>query len=119
MTIRTQLELPENRRTKIVATLGPACEDDAIIAQLIEVGVNVFRLNVSHGTRDGHRVLYERVRATADRLASPVAVFADLCGPKTRTGRFKEDQIVLHDDAPVVVTTRDVLGEGGLIPSQY
>lgn len=119
MAIKTQLDLLKNRRTKIVATLGPSCADEETIAQLVSAGVNVFRLNMSHGNQASHRELYDRVRATATRLEMPVAIFADLCGPKIRTGLFKEEQIELKAGEHVVVTTRDVTGAPGLIPSQY
>ncbi len=107
------------RRTKIVATLGPASREPETMVQLIEAGVNVFRLNMSHGTHDDHRVVYERVRAAARQCQRHVAVLADLCGPKIRVGEFPEGAIELEGGTKVTVTTRDVLGAPGLIPSQY
>jgi pyruvate kinase len=112
-------ELLKRRRTKIVATVGPASRDAAIIEQLIRAGVNVFRLNMSHGNHEDHRTAYERVRAAATRLGEPIAVLVDLCGPKIRVGRFAQGKIDLAEGSRVVITTRDVLGEPGLIPSQY
>jgi pyruvate kinase len=105
------------RRTKIVATAGPASREPAMLVALIEAGVNVFRLNLSHGDQAEHRLVYERIRAAA--AGRPVAVLADLCGPKIRVGRFAGGRITLSPGQPVTVTTRDVLGEPGLIPSQY
>ena len=61
------------RRTKIVATLGPSSEDESTIAALINAGANIFRLNMSHGTHEGHRKVYERVRAAAKDAQRPVA----------------------------------------------
>lgn len=119
MAIKTQLDLLHSRKTKIVATLGPASSEAKTIRALMEAGVNVFRLNMSHGQHEAHRTTYETVRALAKELNNPIAVFADLCGPKIRTGRFADDQIVLQSGAQVCVTTRDVPGEDGLIPSQY
>jgi pyruvate kinase len=109
----------KQRRTKIVATLGPASSDAAVIQQLIKAGVNVFRLNFSHGDHASHRLAYERVRAASSALGELVAVLADLCGPKIRVGQFAGGQTELAPSARVVVTTRDVLGGAGLIPSQY
>jgi pyruvate kinase len=111
--------LLKRRRTKIVATVGPASHDPAVLEALVRAGANVFRLNLSHGSHDDHRAAYERVRAAADAVGEPVAVLADLCGPKIRVGRFAGGRVELTADQVVTVTTRDVLGEPGLIPSQY
>jgi pyruvate kinase len=109
----------KRRRTKIVATLGPASRDPATVAALIRAGVDVFRLNLSHGDHADHRAAYERVRAAAAEAGEPVAVLADLCGPKIRVGRFAQGQVELAAGGRVTVTTRDVVGGAGLIPSQY
>ncbi len=119
MTIVTQLELLKKRRTKIIATLGPATSDSDSIRRLLSAGANIFRLNMSHGKHTDHRETYNHIRRIATELKEPIAVLADLCGPKIRTGNFSDDSIQLENDAIVTVTTRDVLGEPGLIPSQY
>ncbi|TVO77832.1 pyruvate kinase [Sedimenticola selenatireducens] len=119
MGIKTELDLLHSRRTKIVATLGPSSNDAAIIRQLIESGVNVFRMNMSHGSHEDHEATYEKVRSIANELNNPIAIFADLCGPKIRTGLFKNGQITLTTDSTITVTTRDITGEAHLIPSQY
>ncbi len=107
------------RRTKIIATLGPASGSAAAIEKLIKAGANVFRLNLSHGDHDSHRQLFERVRRCAKNLKQPVAILMDLCGPKIRVGSFVDGQIELLEDETVTVTCRNVKGEAGLIPSQY
>ncbi|MBN1608206.1 MAG: pyruvate kinase, partial [Polyangiaceae bacterium] len=109
----------KHRRTKIVVTLGPASNDREVIEQLIAAGANVVRLNMSHGTHDEHRERFMRVRAAAEKLAASVAIFADLCGPKIRVGRFVGGRITLTSGDRVVVTTRQVHGGPGLIVSQY
>ena len=76
--------LLKRRRTKIIATIGPSSGDPAVIERLIAVGVNIFRLNLSHGDHAVHRTSYERIRSVAARLGEPVAVLADLGGPKIR-----------------------------------
>jgi pyruvate kinase len=111
--------LLKRRRTKIVATLGPASSDLDVLDRMIRAGVNVFRLNMAHGDHAIHQIACERVRATAAQIGEPVALLADLGGPKIRVGRFAEGQINLAPAAKVTVTTRDVLGGPGLIPSQY
>ena len=108
-----------HRRTKIIATVGPTSRDPAVLTQLIQAGVNVFRLNLSHGDHADHRTAFENIRAAAAGLKKHIAVLADLCGPKIRVGRFQGGHIALEKGQRVLVTTRDVVGEPGLIPSQY
>lgn len=119
MSIDTEVKLLALRRTKIVATLGPASNDAGTIARLIQAGVNVFRLNMSHGEHAGHRETFECVRRLAREASRHIAILADLAGPKIRVGRFAGGSVVLELGDKVTVTTRDVLGEPGLIPSQY
>jgi pyruvate kinase len=109
----------KRRRTRIVATVGPASQEMGVLEELIRAGVDVFRLNLSHGDHNGHRAVYQRIRAASSRTGEPVAVLADLCGPKIRVGRFRDGHIDLAAGERVTVTTRDVVGEPGLIPSQY
>lgn len=119
MPIKTRVELLKRRRTKIVATLGPSSSAPDMIAKLITAGVNVFRLNMSHGDHDFHRETFQHIKNLREQMSEPVAVLADLSGPKIRTGRFKNDSIELQPEKPVTVTTRNITGESGLIPSQY
>ena len=119
MSINTQIKLLEKRRTKIIATLGPASSDPELIRQLIRAGVNIFRQNMSHGDHPTHKRTYALIREAAQDLRQPIGIMADLCGPKIRTGKFKEGSIDLNNNDSVIVTTRDVEGRPGLIPSQY
>lgn len=119
MPIRTDVYRLQRRRTKIVATLGPASSAPDLIEALIGAGVDVFRLNLSHGDHAGHRKVHRRVRKTAERVGKSVGILADLCGPKIRVGRFPDGEIFLEEGAEVTVTTRQVAGEPGLIPSRY
>src|SRR5262245_18791530 len=96
------------RRTKIVATIGPASREPAVLEELLRAGVNVFRLNLSHGSHDEHRENLRRIRAAAAGLREPVAVLADLCGPKIRVGRFPGGNVTLTEGQTVTITTRDV-----------
>lgn len=119
MAITTQINLLKYRRTKIVATVGPGSSGPEMLAKLIEAGVNVFRLNMSHGEHAAHTEAYHHIRRLSIEMDRSVGILADLCGPKIRTGKFKGDGITLIKDESVVITMRDVLGEQGLIPSQY
>lgn len=91
------------RRTKIVATLGPATESEEQLTKLIEAGVNVVRLNFSHGDADDHRIRAERIRTIAARLGRSVAILGDLQGPKIRIGRFQNGKIHLPDGADFIL----------------
>lgn len=86
--------LKNKRRTKIVCTLGPACAGDVLL-KLIKAGMNVARLNFSHGTLAEHEAWIHRVRQTAADLQQPVAILQDLAGPKLRVGAFPDGQVTL------------------------
>ncbi|MCO4763526.1 MAG: pyruvate kinase [Myxococcales bacterium] len=109
----------KHRRTRIVATVGPASASEAVLRRLVDAGVNVFRLNFSHGDHDSHGALYSRIRAITAGVASPVAILADLCGPKIRVGYFPDGAIALTPGTTITITTRAVPGAPGLIPSEY
>jgi pyruvate kinase len=85
------------RRTKIVATVGPASQSEKILAALIEAGVNVFRLNFSHGDIEQHATVANRIRKQASLLGCYVGILADLQGPKIRIGSFRDGSIALSE----------------------
>jgi len=91
------------RRTKIVATLGPASDREGVLEAMIAAGVDVVRLNFSHGSPDDHRQRLTRVREIADRLGRSVAALGDLQGPKIRIARFAEGAVELAEGAPFVL----------------
>src|SRR4051812_29697725 len=80
-------------RTKIVATIGPASRAPAVLRQLIAAGVNVFRLNFSHGTHEEHTTVLADIRAASREAGRHVAVLQDLCGPKMRLGPLPGDLV--------------------------
>ena len=101
---------PAPRATKIVATLGPASSDPEVLERMLRAGVNVVRVNFSHGTADEHAATVHRVREIANRIGRSVGVLADLQGPKIRIGKFTDDKITL---APGDSFTFDVDGAPG------
>jgi len=105
--------------TKIVATLGPASSSEKMLHQLITAGVSVFRLNFSHGDLDDKAKLIGRIRAIADSFSRPIAILGDLQGPKIRVGVFKDGGIELRPGEEVIVTSRKVAGEAGIVPTIY
>jgi len=104
------------RRTKIVCTIGPATGSAAVIEQLIKAGMNVARLNLSHGTYQEHARHIKTVRRLSRRLSTPVAILMDLPGPKYRTGKLKDGPVRLKKGAEVVLTTRQVEGDERVVP---
>lgn len=104
------------RRTKIVCTIGPATGSVRVIEQLIRSGMNIARLNLSHGTHSEHRRYTRNIRRVSQRLGIDVGILMDLPGPKYRTGKLKGGQAVLKRGAEVVLTTRNVEGDATLVP---
>ena len=108
------------RRTKIVCTIGPATESEERLEQLMHAGMNVARLNFSHGTQQEHKRVIERVRALSLRLGYAVAILQDLQGPKIRTGALQDGKpITLVDGTQVTITTRDTVGNAQIISTTY
>ena len=99
-------------KTKIICTIGPASRDPEVLAKLMEAGMNVARLNFSHGTHAEHAALIHDIREISGRLGLPVAILQDLAGPKIRTAKLRDrDTITLVAGAPFTLTNRDVPGD--------
>ena len=99
------------RKTKIVCTLGPACDDEEILNQMILTGMNVARFNFSHGTHEQHKERLERLRKVCKELDMPVALLCDTKGPEIRTGTFKEKEVPLEAGSEVVIRHEDIVGD--------
>ena len=100
-----------DRRTKIVCTLGPASSDQETIRNLIEAGMDVARMNFSHGTHEEHRERVERVRRAAQDAGRVVSILQDLQGPKIRVGQMKDGSVMLREGQDLIITT-DPIEEG-------
>lgn len=107
------------RRTKIVATVGPACDGDEQLAGLLEAGVDVFRLNFSHGTHDTHAETLTRIRRVAREGGHRVAVMQDLSGPKIRTGPLDGPPLVLEPGGELTISAGDSAGGPGQVFTPY
>ncbi|MGB3827484.1 MAG: pyruvate kinase [Ornithinimicrobium sp.] len=99
------------RRAKIVCTLGPAVDTQELVTSLVTAGMDVARLNMSHGEHADHQRRYDMVRTAGDEVGRAVAVLADLQGPKIRTARFASGPITLSEGDRFTITTRDVAGD--------
>src|ERR1035437_10058441 len=108
-----------SRKAKIVATLGPASSTLEMIARLMNAGVDVFRLNFSHGDSAQKLEIIKSIRMVSNRIGRQAGILADLQGPKIRTGVMAGGAMLLTKGQDVIVTTRNVLGEGGVIPTIY
>ncbi|GAC1361374.1 MAG: pyruvate kinase [Ktedonobacteraceae bacterium] len=108
------------RRTKIVCTIGPASNSEERLEQLMKAGMNVARLNFSHGTQQEHAVVIERIRTISTRLSCAIAILQDLQGPKIRTGLLEDHKpITLVHDTKVTITIRDIPGTSEIISTTY
>jgi pyruvate kinase len=108
------------RKAKILATLGPASRDQAVIESLIQAGANGVRINMSHGTREEKADDIKRARAAAKKLNRPLAVLVDLSGPKIRTRQLKDGQpVTLNAGDLFILTTRDILGDETQVATNY
>ncbi len=107
------------RSTKIVATLGPASSDLATLTRLVEAGVNVVRLNFSHGTADDHRKRVETLRTVMHNLGCTVGILADLQGPKIRIGKFAGSKIDLKPGAAFILDANCTLGNSTRVGLDY
>ncbi|HUC58180.1 MAG TPA: pyruvate kinase [Streptosporangiaceae bacterium] len=102
-----------SRRAKIVCTLGPASSSQSEVSRLVRAGMDVARLNMSHGTHEQHRAAYDAVRAAGDETGHSVGVLVDLQGPKIRLGTFADGPVMLLPGAEFTITAEDVPGTAG------
>jgi pyruvate kinase len=99
------------RRTKIVCTIGPATASTAKMEELLRAGMDVARLNLSHGTREDHESYIRAVRQAASTAKAPAAILLDIPGPKIRTGKVMGKEVMLKEGSEFTLTTRDVEGD--------
>ncbi|OGR25254.1 MAG: pyruvate kinase [Desulfuromonadales bacterium GWD2_54_10] len=107
------------RKTKIVATVGPVSSSPEMIQRLMKAGVDIFRLNFSHGENSQKLELIQVIRLVSDKLGRQAGILADLQGPKIRTGKMAGDGMALVKGQEVLITTDEVLGADGVIPTIY
>ena len=103
------------KHTKIVCTIGPASNNRTILSQMVRSGMNVARLNFSHGTHEEHRETIELMQSVSDELGVPVAILQDIAGPKMRIGRVEGERATLNTDDRITLTTKDMLSTGRVV----
>ncbi|MFT6563631.1 MAG: pyruvate kinase [Actinomycetes bacterium] len=107
------------RRAKIVCTLGPATSEPDVVEELVLAGMDVARINLSHGDYPDHQEAIDSVRAATDKTGRGVAVLADLQGPKIRLGRFAEGPVTLNVGDEFIITTDDISGDATRASTTY
>ncbi len=118
--LRAEPSSASSRRAKIIATIGPASNSESMLRDLLRLGMDVARLNFSHGTHDDHARNIERIRRAARKEGCTVCILQDLQGPKIRTGRLKgHEPVLLKTGTRVTITARDVLGTADLIATTF
>lgn len=106
-------------KTKIICTIGPSSNSPDIIRELVINGMNVARLNFSHGTHEEHRKVIDIIRAVSEELDKPVAILQDLCGPKIRVGKIREPGIRLEPGQRFALTNKEVEGTEKRVSVSY
>ena len=107
------------KKTKIVATIGPASESEEILRELFLNGLNVCRLNFSHGNHEEHKIRIDNIKKVRKEMGLPIGIMLDTKGPEIRLGDFKEGTIELELGDIFTLTTRDILGDEGIVNVSY
>ena len=109
----------QDHKTKIVCTLGPASEDREVLGKMLGAGMNIARLNFSHGDFESHSRMVENLREAARNTGKRVAILADLPGPKIRIGRLSEEPIAIVPESLLTLTTNDIIGNAERISVNF
>ncbi len=107
------------KRTKMVCTIGPASDSPEVLEQLMKSGLNVCRLNFSHGTHEGHQKTIDNIKSVRDRLDLPIGIMLDTKGPEIRLGDFKDGPVSLEYGDIFTLTTREILGDKDIVSISY
>ncbi len=107
------------RKTKIICTIGPACNNEKTLTQMCREGMNVARLNFSHGTHEEHKATIELIKSVRKALDMPVAIMLDTKGPEYRIKTFENKKIYLEDGADFIFTTDDIVGDQTRVSVTY
>lgn len=107
------------RKTKIVCTIGPASESEETLAKMLDAGMNIARLNFSHGTHEDHQVKIDRLKKVREASGRPLAIMLDTKGPEYRIGVFKDGKYMLKEGDTFTFTTRDIEGDNSIVSVSY
>ena len=104
-----------SHKTKIVCTIGPASSSPDVMERMIRAGMNIARLNMSHGSFESHRAVVRSLRAASSALGQRVAIMADLPGPKVRIGKISPEPVMLRAGSSFVLTTEEITGDAARV----
>ncbi len=107
------------KKTKITCTIGPASDSKEVLRELFQKGLNVCRLNFSHGVHEGHQKTIDNIKAVREELDLPIAIMLDTKGPEIRLGDFKDGEITVEPGDEFTFTTRDILGDQNIVSISY
>ena len=107
------------RKTKIICTIGPASDNEQILRAMCKSGMNVARLNFSHGTHEGHKATIEKIKSVRESLGLPIAIMLDTKGPEYRIKTFENGKITLYDGDKFTFTTEDCIGTQERVSVNY
>lgn len=107
------------RKTKIICTIGPACESEEMLTQLCEAGMNVARLNFSHGTHADHLERIQRIKRVREKLGLPIAIMLDTKGPEYRIRTFADGKVTVQEGDSFIFTTDEVEGDEHRVSVNY
>ena len=107
------------KKTKIICTIGPACDSEATLEKMILAGMNVARFNFSHGDHSEHKIRMDRVKRVRDKLGLPVAIMLDTKGPEYRIRTFKDGKIILNAGDVFTFTTEEIVGDTSRVSVSY
>ncbi|MGM9899207.1 MAG: pyruvate kinase, partial [Bacilli bacterium] len=107
------------KKTKIICTLGPASRDEIVLEKMVKYGMNVARLNFSHGTHEYHKESIELVKKVREKLHVPLAIMLDTKGPEIRLGDFEKESIYLKKGDRFTLTTKPIMGNNEIVEITY
>lgn len=107
------------RKTKIICTIGPACDNETTLSKMCKAGMNVARLNFSHGTHPEHQVKIDLIKSVREKLDLPIAIMLDTKGPEYRIKTFKNGKVTVNDGDKFIFTTEDLVGDETRVAVNY
>lgn len=107
------------RKTKIICTIGPACDTEVVLTKMCKAGMNVARLNFSHGAHEDHKEKIDLVKKVREKLNLPIAIMLDTKGPEYRIGVFKNDKVEIESGSVFTFTTNDIEGDNTIVSVNY